>query len=225
MVDKDSFSASLGISVEERHAVVAQMSSEDLWDMFVEHFSAGLRDQSVGKELLRERASTLRTIGTIWNSRPDRTAYYQHYLLEHIASQFSLTYGTELFRIDSSMSVTHGAQRIPLIHVESENNADMAHEEVDKLCAFQARLKVLVTCARWNPDRGAGSRAHELLKLWRSRIVAQHAIFPQDCVYGLIVGDRFGRSLDFYATVLSRRPRGRSHGRKIWNGSSWTKTW
>ncbi len=106
MVDKDSFSTSLGISVEERHAAVAQMSSEGLWEKSVEYFSAGLRDQTVGNELLREKASILPTTGTIWNSRPDRTDYYQCYLLKHITSQVSLTYGIELFRIDSSMSVT-----------------------------------------------------------------------------------------------------------------------
>jgi|SRR6185437_4311291 len=90
---------------------------------------------------------------TAWNSRPDRTRLYFDGLLKAVASKMQLEFLPEMkFRIDGTMYVegSQGKKKIPIVLIESENEAKKSDDEVYKLCLLNAPLKILMISNEWN---------------------------------------------------------------------------
>jgi hypothetical protein len=170
--------------------------SQDLWTEFKACFA---------KAVIAQAGEHLNWL--TWNNRSQRTAFYATAVLPEVARLLGLVRETELFRVDTMLGkgVTR-EEYVPIIHIEYENEATSAHQEVRKLCALGGQLKVLITCAPW--DRAVWSStnircAEDYLAEWRGRVKLQQAMYPNDCTYGVIVGERVGKTLTYYETTLS----------------------
>lgn len=87
-----------------------------------------------------------------WKSRPERTRFYFDSLLPKVASKMNLDFEKEMkFRVDGTFFKKAGqTSKVPIILLESENNAFDSHDEINKLCLLNAPLKVLMICNDWN---------------------------------------------------------------------------
>jgi hypothetical protein len=117
--------------------------SAALWNDFLKYFELELRN------------TPLAHLVWAWKSAANRTKSYRDCLLPKIAERMSLTARYELFRVDSSFCVEHDdSVWVPIVHVESENNAASATHEVAKLSALNAPLNVLIVCDEWSTYGG-----------------------------------------------------------------------
>jgi hypothetical protein len=88
-----------------------------------------------------------------WKSRRGRTKLYFKSLLPKVASLMNLDFGEEMkFRVDGTFYVKsgQGGVKVPIVLIESENDARTSDDEVYKLCFLNAPLKVLMICNDWN---------------------------------------------------------------------------
>ncbi len=86
-----------------------------------------------------------------WLTKSDRTKLYFEILLPKIAMLLDLKFKTERpFRFDG-IFFKQGSQNteVPIVYIESENDAKSSHEEFYKLCCISAPLKVLFICNAW----------------------------------------------------------------------------
>lgn len=151
-------------------------------------------------------ASSDAELDAAWRSQTSRTRFYCDRVLPQVAEEMALQKRTELFKVDVALCMQHDGRDVPLIFVESENLASTADHEVWKLCSLAAPLKVLISCAEWCDEPGYwphGGHKRERLDEWVRIIRAHNAVWPQPCVYGLIVGERNGRRLRFYASAIA----------------------
>lgn len=110
-----------------------------LWDNFKKSFIATVNDYPI------------QILDQSWLSRGDRSKFYFKSLLPKIATLLDLKFKTERpFRIDG-IFFREGSQstEVPIVYIESENNAKSSHEEIYKLCCVSAPLKVLFICNDW----------------------------------------------------------------------------
>jgi hypothetical protein len=162
---------------------------------------------SFTKALLRQPPQDLLDI---WKGKTKRTNFYKR-TLRDTEKDLDLTLKPEHCRIDFVLGksfeipgICHSGM-VPLIALESENEVDDAWEEVDKLCAINAPVKVLITCAIWSrpSQRKAPGQTprDDLLVRWR----AIHAAHPSraDDTFLVIVGERTKHSLRFFTAMLS----------------------
>ncbi len=165
------------------------------WRCFREQFSAQLQ----GTEKL--------VLQTAWSSSAERTSFYSNTLLPRVADALNLAVKTELFKVDVALCAKSSTGHdVPLIFVESENNAFTATHEVSKLCCLSAPLRVLITCVEWNetPDfwPSGGTRAR-LLSEWQDIMRAHCQFWPQPGVIGILVGEwGTDNKLRFYAMAI-----------------------
>lgn len=96
----------------------------------------------------------IQTFEQSWVSKPERSKFYFESLLPKIAPLLSLEFRTERpFRIDGIFyKKSSQTTEVPIIYVESENDAKYSHEEIYKLCCISAPLKVLFICNEWTED-------------------------------------------------------------------------
>lgn len=87
-----------------------------------------------------------------WKSKPERTQFYFDTLLPKIAAKMNLEFEKEMnLRVDGTFYKKAGqSSKIPIILLESENDAFTSHGEFHKLCLLNAPLKVLMICNDWN---------------------------------------------------------------------------
>lgn len=189
-----------------------KQQSEYLWTQFLECFVTGLN------------ATQPCQFAWAWQSEANRTSFYRNILLPRVASCLGLTDVYELFRVDSTFCVGTAENKcslVPIVHVESENNARSASHEVRKLCALTGRLKVLIICDEWSDLWPHGGHAAAQLSRWRSLVANHLQYYPDDCVYGLVIGERHNDTLRFFATTLSTPvPQGPVHGEQIYQIST-----
>jgi hypothetical protein len=172
------------------------MQSEAARDYWV-RFRASFREQL-------ERTSTDR-FGDAWHSEPERTAFYVRDILPPVAADLKLQKAPELFRVDMAMGVASPVGMVPLIWIESENNADTATHEVRKLAALSGPVKVLITCCDWDDAPGAwkhGGKRNHYLEQWLSIVRSYAQTWPSASVFAIVVGEWNDTRLRFYATVL-----------------------
>ena len=144
-----------------------------------------------------------------WNSQPERTAFYTSKLLPQVAEDLKLVCETELCKVDFALCAkSTPGHKVPLIFIESENNAMTAADEMWKLCSLSAPLKVLISCIEWcedpeywPPDGKKGEKSRLLLE-WKEIIKAHNEVWPQPCVYGIVIGELKENTLRFYSYGL-----------------------
>jgi hypothetical protein len=150
-------------------------------------------------------STSIERFGDAWHSEPERTLFYVWDILPQVAADLKLQNVPELFRVDMAMGAASPAGTVPLIWIESENNADTATHEVRKLVALSGAVKVLITCCEWDDSPGAwkhGGKRNHYLNQWLS-IVRSHAqVWPSASVFAVVVGEWHDTRLRFYATVL-----------------------
>jgi hypothetical protein len=145
-----------------------------------------------------------------WCSPTERTKFYAEKLLPELekALNFSLEY--EFLNVDYALC--DQSTRVPLIFIESENFAESAAEEMRKLCSLSAPLKVLICVTEWCEEPGywpplVGQKS-KLLEEWKKIIKAHYEIWPQACLYGIVIGERKENTLRFYSYGLWADGRG-----------------
>lgn len=141
-----------------------------------------------------------------WESEAERTEFYTSKLLRKLAIDLGLDFTTELFKVDFAICArSTSCRKVPLIFIESENNARSATHEMWKLCSLSSPLKVLISCTEWCEDPEywpSGGEKSRLLEEWKTIIKAHNEIWPQPCVYGIIIGAWKGNILRFYSVGL-----------------------
>jgi len=151
------------------------------WESFEKHFLAALEEATVDE------------FRVAWKSEKERTCFYKEIIATRIAASMNMQFTSELFKVDFALCATStNGHLVPLIFVESENKANTATHEVRKLCSLSAPLKVLITCVEWCEESGywrSGGSKTKLLSRWREIISAHNEVRPQECVYGIIVGE------------------------------------
>jgi hypothetical protein len=157
------------------------------------------------------RQADHRALAIAWTSSTERTKFYRDNVFPGVARALNLDLRPELFRRDFAMRVKSSTgQLVPLIFVESENVASTAYNEMEKLCALCAPLRVLITVVEWDETPGvwrSGGKRSTLVATWQAIVAAHGEVWPQPGVTGVIVGEwRNDTVLRFYA--LGFDPRG-----------------
>jgi hypothetical protein len=160
-------------------------------------FRATLREQLA--HITSERFSDA------WHVEPERTAFYVREILPRVAAGLKLETAAELFLVDLAMGLPSQAGMVPLIWIESENNADTATYEVRKLAALSGPVKVLITCCEWDDTTGAwrhGGRKRQYLEQWLTIVRSHSQAWPTISVFAIVVGEWNDTRLRFYVTAL-----------------------
>ncbi|MCL2525401.1 MAG: hypothetical protein FWF20_11915 [Betaproteobacteria bacterium] len=167
----------------------------EYWKQFKDNFQSELE------------ATLPDTFNQAWKSSDSRTTFYREYLLPKVAVRMNLKRCNELFKVDYAFCKSDSfGNQVPLVFIESENNAFSATHEVRKLCSLAAPLKVLITCVEWSDEPGEwpnGGHRTNLMKNWANIISGHSQIWPQPCVYGVIVAERWKKRLRYYSEGLS----------------------
>jgi len=144
-----------------------------------------------------------------WAAHSGRTKFYRR-VLDAVAAKMNLRCEGELFKVDFAMwtaqSDTSG-EDVPIIFVETENNAFTCHEELRKLASITAPLKILIAVTQWDEAVGvwgSGSHKKKLLNHWQQIIRSYNSVWPRSGILGIIVGERRPDSLlCFHASALN----------------------
>ena len=172
-----------------------------------------------------------------WSAHGGRTTLYAGTIFPAIGRETGLEFCRELLVVDYALCerVSNGAptdELVPVVFVESENDAAVAHQEVGKLCALAAPVRVLLTVAQWSRAPGvwpAGGYATHYLGRWQAVCKAHAGVLGRlQGVLACLVGE-WGPDhvLRFYAhrlggvpwpdpdgdgAVIVERPMGRTPG-------------
>jgi hypothetical protein len=101
-----------------------------------------------------------------WSSAKARTCLYKE-MLAPLATNLGtlieekLEAGSELFKVDFAICQNSNDIKVPLIFIESENNAFSAEHEIRKLVNLAAPLRVLITVIQWMRKAVFGTRRIE----------------------------------------------------------------
>ena len=142
-----------------------------------------------------------------WLNSSKRTKLYENQMFEKVASKLNLVYKKEEFKIDYTLcQKCHDGYNVPLVFIESENDASTAHHEMRKLCCLSAPLKVLITCVEWCDEPGAwrhGGEKGKLLSTWSKQIKSHASIWLTPSVTGIIVAE-WNKNLRFYCLAFNQ---------------------
>jgi len=129
-----------------------RFNAKDLWNNFKQSLLEGIKETDV------------RAFEQAWKSCNDRTLFYFDILLPRVAQKLKLGFQKEKpFRIDGIFTIRGGQTNdVPIIYLESENNARSSYEEVYKLCCLNAPLKVLIVCTEWDDQ------------IWKEQVVYKY---------------------------------------------------
>jgi hypothetical protein len=135
---------------------------------------------------------------------PDRTNLYRQFM-PRIATALDLELEPhEFLRVDWVMSSRASiGKAVPVIFIESENNARSAYEEMRKLCAVSSPLAVLITVKKWDPKLfGLRARRKRLTEQW-TRIIKAHAeVWARPGLIGVLVGE-WAEGIDYHLRFYS----------------------
>lgn len=133
-----------------------------------------------------------------WKSKPERTRFYFDSLLPKVACKMNLDFKKEMkFRVDGTFFKKAGqTSEVPIILLESENDAFASHDEVHKLCLLNAPLKVLMICTDWN----VASKKILTEKYW-GYIIEDFAEESSLTGYFAIIIREWNETLKFYTFV------------------------
>lgn len=167
----------------------------DLWNGFVRAFA---------DELQRTQEADATVLTRHWLSQTARTTLYTDRILKQVAIRLGMDIVPERFKVDFAMGLKQGGTLVPLVFVESENQAKGADWEISKLCSLRAPLRVLICCTEWSEAPGywpRGGRRAELVSWWSEIIQAHNRHLPEHGKIGLIVGESGKGGLRFYANA------------------------
>jgi len=140
-----------------------------------------------------------------WKSSKNRTYMYERKTLGSVAQAMGMTYIKEKFKIDYTFCrKADDGEEVPLVFIESENNAFDAKHEMRKLCCLSSPLKVLITCVEWSDEEGYWKRGGNRKKLtdeWSKIISSHNSIWPQAAVTGVLIAEKNNHTLRFYSLV------------------------
>ncbi|MBC7553764.1 MAG: hypothetical protein H7257_07275 [Taibaiella sp.] len=114
----------------------------DIWSQFLSALKSSVESEN------------LDVLSSAWESVTNRTSYYKENLFPKISSCLGLEYtNKEFLTIDAAFYKRgSGNYPVPIVLIESENNASTTENEVYKLCFFNAPLKVLFICCDWDEN-------------------------------------------------------------------------
>jgi hypothetical protein len=115
-----------------------------------------------------------------WQSCEAKTDFYGRFF-QAVAERLGYLPWTEFLRCDFVIANREG---IPVAFIESENMHGSATDEVEKLCAVAAPVKILLLSCEWSD-----SERDILSPRWRERIALQHSYFGVECIYVFMVGE------------------------------------
>ncbi len=113
---------------------------------------------------------------------PDAKTEFNGQLLEAVAERLGYHRWTEFLRCDFAIV---NRQKIPVAFIESENYHGTAEDEIDKLCAVSAPVKILMLSCSWSDSE----RAVFSPVLEGADCTSGINIFGEDCVYAIIVAE------------------------------------
>lgn len=151
-------------------------TSIQLWESFKSLFAEECRTHFPG------------ALTAAWSSSGDRTKFYVQTIFPEIARQLNLKVRHELFKVDTAICRTSTTGHdVPLIFIESENNAGSATHEMWKLCSLNSPCRILIVCCEWSPDMWHPyGRQDSLLEQW-TKIVKSHAeVWKLNGIIGII---------------------------------------
>jgi len=121
---------------------MADFNSEELWNDFKISFEETVNE--IDKSAFIDA----------WKDMPSRTLFYSTKLLPEISKKLGLSYQKEkVNRFDGVFYKTASQNTdVPVIYIESENDAKSSDREIFKLLAINAPLKVLLICNEWNEN-------------------------------------------------------------------------
>lgn len=171
----------------------------ELWKNFRESFACALQKVHRADPSALERH---------WASQTARTLLYTGKVLNHVATRLDMKCVPERFKVDYAIGLEEGGTLVPLIFIESENQANGADWEVMKLCSLRAPLRVLICCTEWSEEPGywpGGGRRLAMVKRWSRIIQAHNRHLPDHGKIALLVGEWNKRNLRFYANAWDAR--------------------
>lgn len=170
------------------------INPEDLWERFC---------KALGRQL---DAATDEQLQRAWSAHTERTRFYTGQLLRNVAQDLHLRFNTELFKVDFAMWTKGAGGGVPIVFIESENDASSAHHEVRKLACISAPLRVLFVTIQWDESPGvwpSGGMRRKLLDHWSSIIKEYQGVWPRSGIFALVVGEwQPSHVLRFYANAF-----------------------
>jgi hypothetical protein len=158
-----------------------ETSPQALWAAFQRSFCAAV----LSLEGIR--------LAEIWAAQYSRATFCADELLGSVARDLELDFKREHSRVAYSMWHRHSdSEPMPVIFIESEEQATCADQEVKTLCCLAAPLKVLMTFGEWEdviPRWRNGGHRSTLVTRWRSIRSTYHAAWRDPGVFGVLVGE------------------------------------
>ena len=170
------------------------MLNIDLWQQFIKAFSSEISKADENQ------------LASAWSSPQARTKFYKEMLSPLAMSlgmliEEDLEAGSELFKVDFAICRNSKEIKVPLIFIESENNAFSDDHEVRKLVNLAAPLRVLITVIQWDEDSDVFPKAYRssLLPRWEEMIRQHQIVWPRPGVVGILIGEwRPDKKFRFY---------------------------
>jgi len=151
------------------------------------------------------KATPIAEFEKAWDGRLAKTAFYGSVLLPKIAESLGYKIASEFLRVDF---VILNSDQVPVVFIESENNHESGHEEIEKLCAVSAPVRVLFLSCDW-----VEGEREKWLPGWLDIIATHHKYYGQEAVYMIVVGEWRG-TLQYSYYVESFDGSGKEIGRK-----------
>jgi hypothetical protein len=139
-----------------------------------------------------------------WEASGNRTKLYENRIIQSVANKLELEFIKEDFKIDYTLCQRIGDYKVPLVFIESENDARSADHEIRKLCCMNAPLKVLIVCSEWSDEKGYwknGGDKQLLTEKWQNQIRAHGKIWSSNSVTAVIVAE-WKEELRYYSFVF-----------------------
>lgn len=140
----------------------------------------------------------------MWSDSHRRTEFYARTLMPELAVRMEMGVASEVLRVDYTL--VEKASGVPLVVVESENEAFRAQEELWKLCCLSAPLRVLLTVVQWDDTPGVwegGGWRSRLLHNWGCTVKAHAAVFPVPSLLLVLVGEWRANALRYHLASFS----------------------
>ena len=125
-------------------------------------------------------ATPIEDLNIAWASVGAKTKFYSGFF-DGVAQRLGYSCKREFLRVDFTLFKSND---VPVISIESENAHCSATDEMRKLCAVGAPVKVLLLSCEWsNSERGVWASQ------WADIIKRQHEHFGQECLYVMMIGE------------------------------------
>jgi hypothetical protein len=140
-----------------------------------------------------------------WASDGTRTNFYFPEVLCDVAKIMGMEYRAEVFTADAAfVRKGSGGTEVPMVWIESENDAGSAEHEVRKLCSLAGPLKILMICSEWDETWPHGGMRTKWIGKWQPIVKDYGEFWPLPSLFGIIVGQRKDKEWKFYAMPIGQ---------------------